>query len=370
MDVNAVHSLLAPYGLSAQKYILMFKNFGGSALGMKVIGEKAILPTAPMITMAVTLAEKHLAEAPIEFFTNQFPRGFVVKLSGHDEAFSFDAVRGRHPLIYWDGNNPQAAAAVIAQAIGTATVNTCGLIFQEYFQAPDASEPITFYAYSNKVLAEITRTGARLLVEYRDKKANATVAKTPYATARSNYQPNLPTLLAAVARLRADCGFDFEVEVFGRQGQAPVATQFRPIIREADADVAAKNSIAIKQQLSQRSHLWLPRPWVVGAWRGEAVVGEDTDGKAIFAKRTERFYDDPVLMARLERGQTTLVVDCVDAVRLRFNPCMLPADPALRRSLAYISVVGTPLATISDGQRLSAISDGQFAIIRRKRYAH
>jgi hypothetical protein len=82
-------------------------------------------------------------------------------------------------------------------------------------------------------------------------------------------------------------------------------------------------------------------------------------------KRTTTLADCPLILARLNRGDPTLVVDACDGFRLSHDPRHLPEVIPHRKAFAYISVAGSPLARLRAGEFVEAFVDGDTGLIRR-----
>jgi|GEM_PF-6654167 len=363
VDFDVAQAYLWPYDL--QDYVEIYRRWGGYALGLQLAAKAKQFAVPDAKTMVPEKVEAILRRDGAGFFAKSFPYGFAVKYSGYREAFSPFAARGVHSSHshFWEGNGVRAAEAVIVQALADIPPETCTFVFQEYLRPPQISELVTFHAYENCVFAETVEDNARVLFEYADGVLLTSRVRTPYAIRRGDRSVHMDLLIRRVAALRQSLDFDIDLECFVFKGK-PTITQLRPIPSiNVDHDQYARYAETLQRR--SRRGKWFNTPWAYGVWNGRGHVGiGNANGPAIFAKRGGDIRQETAIIERLQRGLPTLVIDLVDAFRLTHYPYLLPADIKLRNNFVYVSLADTHLATLSDGQFVTVVSDGQSAIVK------
>jgi hypothetical protein len=362
-------------GLLGGEYAQLFRDFGGTYLGL-VLAEE-LSQTLPICvprrcTVAVDAVSDGTIDGIVERVLRSLSGGFVIKYSGHREGFSRFCVRGIHSSRdrSWDGRDADAARRLLRRAAAQAPPATRLLVLQEIVRSPSLTGIFHSYAYPDRVLIEAVGAGRRSFTETR----RDVVSRQHHVAAahiRSAGDQLIDTTLAAqvMAGIRTRLGFDVDVEGFGL-GDRVMVLQLRPIPQ--DMPVRPEVRAVIDSHLTGDPTGWYRTPLVWGSWsEGTCPVDEDLPGRpAILLKRTADIRDWTPLMARLRRGDPTLVIDCVDGFRLSHQPTNLPAAPAHRQYFSYLSVAGTPLVSLRPGERVEAYVDGDRGILRLKPAAY
>ncbi|MEU1312566.1 hypothetical protein ABZ419_27255 [Streptomyces cinnamoneus] len=288
--------------------------------------------------------------------------GFALKYSGHQESFSPGCTRGRYSSRrrFWDGADLDQARTLVAEAITHAPPGTCSLVFQQYVKAEGLSGVFYAYGYHGRVLVEAVSSGQRTYTDIQGGQVieHATV-RGAHIRSGSSIEADAFQLYQSISGLREAVGFDLDMEGFASP-VGVIAVQLRPI----------PDDMPRPPQPPDRPPTgggWHRTPWVWGTWQdGVATVDQDVTGHpCAMVKRATSLADCPSIMARLHRGERTLVIDPIDGFRLSHDPRHLPEVIPYRESFVSISVAGSPLAALQSGERVEAFIDGDIGMIRR-----
>jgi hypothetical protein len=298
----------------------------------------------------------------VESLPSSLVAGFAVKYSGHEESFSPGCTRGRYSSRrrFWDGDDLDRARALVAEAITHVPPGTKALIFQQYIRAEELSGILYAYGYRSRVLMEAMSHGQRTFSEIRDDCVVESATITgEHIRSGSIIEADPRQLYRTINGIRKLVGFDLDMEGFASPSGV-VAVQLRPIPDDMPR-------VLHPVYLPRPRGGWHRTPWIWGTWQGgPSAVDEDIPGRpAVMVKRTASLADCPVILARLRRGDPTLVVDVLDGFRLSHDPRLLPEVIPHRRAFAYMSVAGSSLARLQAGEMVEAFVDGDTGLIRR-----
>ncbi|WP_329101594.1 hypothetical protein [Streptomyces sp. NBC_01439] len=338
---------------------------GGSSLGLALLkraAESLDLIVPDDVILGLDDAARIGADRLVESLPSSLRAGFALKYSGHEESFSPGCTRGRYSSRrrFWDGGDPDQARSLVADAITHAPPGTQTIVFQQYIKAEGLSGVFYAYGYRGRVLVEATSRGRRTFTEVRGGHVveQATVTGE-HIRSGSRVEADSFQLYRCISVLREAVGFDLDMEGFASDAGV-IAVQLRPIPEDMPR-------LPGPARLPRPRDGWHRTPWVWGAWQtGVATVDEDVPGHpAVMVKRSVSLADCPPILARLYRGDPTLVVDAFDGFRLSHDPRHLPEAIPSRRAFAYISVAGSPLAQLRAGETVEAFVDGDAGMIRR-----
>ncbi|MGA5134422.1 hypothetical protein ACPCTO_31975 [Streptomyces olivoreticuli] len=363
MQVAAGH--LERVGISDAALIDLYYRLGGSCVGLtilKQVADRCNLIVPDDLIMDLEDAARLGADRLVGSLPLGLRSGFALKYSGHQESFSPGCTRGRYSSRrrFWDGTDLDQARILVAEAITHAPPGTCSLMFQQYVKAEGLSGVFYAYGYPGRVLVEAVSRGRRTYTDIRGGQVveRATV-KGEHIRSGSTLQANPFQLYQSISGLRRVVGFDLDMEGFVAS-TGVIAVQLRPIPDDMPRLPRPPSRLPAGGG-------WHRTPWVWGTWPGwAATVDEDLSGHpSVMVKRATSLADCPLIMARLRRGDSTLVVDPVDGFRLSHDPRHLPEVIPYRKSFAFISVAGSHLAALQPGDTIEAFIDGDAGMIRR-----
>jgi hypothetical protein len=352
-------------GITEASLIDLYRRQGGSALGLALLRRAATsldLIVPDDLILSLEDAARLGADQLIETLPPMLRAGFALKYSGHEESFSPGCTRGRYSSRrrFWDGIDLDQARRMVAEAITSAPTGTQTLVFQQYIKAEGLSGVFYAYGYKGRVLIEALSKGRRTFMEVRGGLvADYATVTGGHIRSGSVIQADPIQLYRVISGLREAVGFDLDMEGFASPAGV-VVVQLRPI----PADMPR---VLHPAHLPRPRGDWHRSPWIWGSWQGGlSTVDEDVPGRpAVMVKRTTTLADCPLILARLNRGDPTLVVDALDGFRLSHDPRHLPEVIPYRRAFAYISVAGSPLARLAPGETVEAFVDGDTGLIRR-----
>ncbi|MGW4204415.1 hypothetical protein [Streptomyces sp. NPDC004726] len=352
-------------GITDASLIDLYWRKGGSALGLALLRRAAAsldLIVPDDLILSLEDAARIGADQLVATLPSSLSAGFALKYSGHEESFSPACTRGRYSSRrrFWDGVDVGLARQMVAEAIAHAPPGTRSLAFQQYVKTDGLSGVFFAYGYQRRLLVEATSERRRTFTEVRGGQVvdHATVTGD-HIRSGSIVEADPLQLYGVISGLREVVGFDLDMEGFVSP-PGVVAVQLRPIPKDMPR-------VLHPARLPRPRADWHRTPWIWGSWTGEPrVVDEDVPGRpAVMVKRTTALADCPAIVARLHRGDPTLVVDALDGFRLSHDPRHLPETIPHRRAFAYISVAGTPLAQLAAGEGVEAFVDGGTGLIRR-----
>ncbi|MEU6757580.1 hypothetical protein [Streptomyces sp. NPDC046685] len=352
-------------GITEASLIDLYWRRGGSALGLTLLRRAAAsldLIVPDDLILGLEDAARLGADRLVESLPSSLLAGFALKYAGHEESFSPGCTRGRYSSRrrFWDGIDLDQARRMVAEAITSAPAGTQTLVFQQYIKAEGLSGVFYAYGYKGRVLIEALSQGRRTFMEVRGGLV------TDYATVTGEHirsgsaiEADPIQLYRSISGLREAVGFDLDMEGFASPAGV-IAVQLRPIPEDMPR-------VLHPAHLPRPRGDWHRSPWIWGSWQGgPSTVDEDVPGRpAVMVKRTTTLADCPLILARLNRGDPTLVVDALDGFRLSHDPRHLPEVIPHRRAFAYISVAGSPLARLASGETVEAFVDGDTGLIRR-----
>lgn len=352
-------------GITEASLIDLYWRQGGSSLGLALLrraSESLDLIVPDDLILSLGMAARIGADRLVEALPSGLRAGFALKYSGHQESFSPGCTRGRYSSRrrFWDGSNLDQARRMVAEAITSAPPGTQTLVFQQYVKSQGLSGVFYAYGYEGRVLVEATSKGRRAFTELRDGQPVEYATVTgEHIRSGSVIEADPFQLYRCISGLRAAVGFDLDIEGFAYPGGV-IAVQLRPIPEDMPR-------LLDPAHRPPPGNGWHRTPWVWGTWHGgPSMVDEDVPGRpAVMVKRATTLADCPLILARLNRGDPTLVVDVLDGFRLSHDPRHLPEVIPHRRQFAYISVAGSDLAALKPGETVDAFVDGNAGMIRR-----
>lgn len=365
IGLDVATQYLEQAGIQDAPLIELYLRQGGSCLGLAIlkrVADRFGLLVPDDLVLSLEDAARLGADRLVESLPPTLLAGLALKYSGHLESFSPGCTRGRYSSRrrFWDGGDLDQARRMVAEAITHAPPGTRTLVFQQYIKAEGLSGVFYAYGYRGRVLVEALSRGRRTFTEIRDGQvADYATVTGEHIRSGSVIQADPIQLYRAISGLREAVGFDLDMEGFASPAGV-IAVQLRPIPEDMPR-------VLHPAHLPRPRGDWHRSPWIWGSWQGgPSTVDEDLPGHpAVMVKRATTLADCPLILARLNRGDPTLVVDTLDGFRLSHDPRHLPETIPHRRAFSYISVAGSPLARLEAGETVEAFVDGDTGLIRR-----
>src|SRR5262245_27879621 len=156
---DGARELVAMIGAVSEKHRRIFLTHGGTYLGLALAEELSrTLPIVVPRHYLISLEEMRgpaLVDGLMDRLAPLPCSGFVVKYSGHNEAFSPRCVRGVHSSRsrFWDGRDEDDVWRILRRAAASAPQGTQSLVVQEIVRHPSLTGIFLAYAYASRVRA-------------------------------------------------------------------------------------------------------------------------------------------------------------------------------------------------------------------------
>lgn len=332
-----------------------FDQYGGYSLGQYIAsthGAECEFTVPESVTIPLDGAP---TDSSLLAITEEMTDGFGIKKSGPSEAFSTQSIRGVNSSknSFWDGQDAEVGLQLLKYNIEVAQYSGYrSAVVQRYVRG----SKFTIHCYTNRSISELTdETKAILELEEGLPPVIETFSSIPL---EDDVATEVIDVMNNASRLRDILGFDLDIEVISSENILYI-TQLRPIPPDdcLDYSTLTEHAGQIDQFRPSPTHSTLA---VNGRWQTGYIhtvdFTKEMEPRVLIKKNPDIEQCDDIIES-LELNIPTLVLDPHGGFKITHETKNLPANPALRKHFAYISIYNC-FANIQPGDKVRVRSNG------------
>ena len=374
-----------------------YQRYGGVALGLRLLSEATGQVEGLKAPNWVALNVDSLRSGGLPPGSSESRRlaaldgrHVALKFSGSRESFSAYVSRGANSSTRGPGpfvSDREWAIRVAKEAAAAAPDGTCAIILQEMVSGSPPFDYATVHASDDRVVIEAR--DEQDVVIFESTHCDSWFETRDGSAAQEGLQSELETIAVMHRRLVALLGFEVNTEGFRRGGEF-VGIQLRPVPRDLPVDPSLTTKV---WQTAAHPDVFLTH-FAYGTYDLRGIVSHRPDVDASVGLYGEpprlaslsdiRPYVRPSDLRALEAkwplatavwlsaanvaaaatGSAFLVLDALDAFHLSHDVTHLPPAGCFRERLRYAACLPL-LDVLADWSEIEAVSDGNYAAIRR-----